>query len=317
MQNQYISHNGQACGIMMDQNPNNFHAVGIDKSSFRFMSGPELNYSLYRGQNKFYDLSYPSKYRISNENEILIANLKKIEFIHLLQAHPIIEELENIKIGKSKFSTDYDALAQHYGFATDYMDLTNDKNIAMFFATTYFNSETEKYEVITEDTEVVLYTVNNLHPEAVDRINIVGLQALPRPSVQKAFSVKLEELENFNKLSFVTYEKFICTKTISKSYFNMFEGGSKIFPNDIMDKKAQQVRHSSAISEKALNSYYKLYDIKSKEEKKKITSMLNNFDIKNKNNYLTKRELSSIRKNWAKRRMSFFEKISYRMSCCV
>ncbi len=317
MQDQYISHNGQACGVMMDQNPNNFHATGIDESNFRFMPGPELNSFLYRGQNKFYNLSYTSKYRISCKVKKLIANLKKIEFTHLLQNHPIIKELENLKIGKSTFSTDYDALAQHYGFATDHMDLTNDKDIAMFFATTYFNGETQKYEMILEDTEAVLYTINYLHPEVLEKINIVGAQALPRPATQKAFSIQLEELENFNELPFVTYEKFICTKMMSKKYFDKFEGGNKIFPNDIMDKKAKQVQNSQSISKRAINEYFETNNIICKKEQYEITNMLNNFNIKEKNNYLTKREFSSIRKDWNKKKVAFFNKINYRLSCYI
>ena len=314
MKTNFISHNGQACGVMMNQNPNLFNAVNIGSDSFKLMPGPELISNLYRGQNEFYDLCVSSKYRLEGKVEKLIQELRKNEFILLLEGHPVITELNKMEIYGDKFQTDYEGLAQHYGFATEHLDLTNDKDVAMFFATTKFNTETQKYEVIEKDNESVLYTISYVHPDVVEKVNIVGAQALPRPALQKAFSMQLKASEDFNKLPFVKYEKFICTKDLSEHYFHKFEGGSKIFPDDIMDKKAKQVEHNQFISVKAIEMYFEIHQINSEKEQNKIIDMLDDLEIKEKSHYLTKRELSSIRKDWNKKRMAFFDKMNFRLS---
>jgi len=274
MLNCYVSHNGEACGIMMGTNPNIFHPLNIDEKYFRFMPGPELNFYHYRGQNHFFELSYPSIYRLSDDEKSQAINEKR-EFIQLLKTHPIIKELEELKIQDSSYCTDYEGLAQHYGFATNHMDITNDKNIAMFFACTEYIDG--KYFPFKESKEVVLYTINTLYPDATERLNIIGAHAIPRPAEQKAFSIELNENENFNDLEFVQYEKFICTKELSWKYFNLFDGGKKLFPDDIVDKKAKQIQN------------------------RKMT--------KKRDSYFTKRELSSIRKDWIKKRDEFYKMI--------
>ena len=276
-----VSHNGQDCGVMMSTNPNIFHPIGIDKNHFRFMSGPEMHLKYYRGQNQFYEPCYTSKYRINSIEKKQIAEKKKEKFINLLKTHPIIKELETIQILDLSYSTDYEGLAQHYGFATEYIHITNDKDVAMFFACTSFSNG--QYHIIKEDREVVLYIINMLHQDAQDRLNIVGAHAIPRPAEQKAFSINLKQKENLNNLSFVEYEKIICTHKISKYYFDLFDGGAKLFPQDIIEKKAQQINQN--------------YDKKS---------------------YFAKRELSAIRKDWMKNKKSFYDKIALpRMSVDV
>lgn len=285
MSNEYVSHNGQACGIMMNTNHEIFHPIGLDDNKFRFMPGPELNLQYYRGQNRFYELCYSSQYRLKDTDRQAEKD-KKTEFINLLKTHPTIKELETIKIQNSSYSTDYEGLAQHYGFATDYIDITNDKNVAMFFACTIY--EDGNYKIIEEDREVVLYAFEILHPNDQDRLNIVGAHAIPRPAEQKAFSIKLNEKENFNDLLFVKYKKIICTKKMSTHYFDLFDGGTKLFPDDIVEKKAKQIQNKTLNTERECASYF------------------------------TKREISSIRKEWFKNRKQFYEKTTLpRMSCYV
>lgn len=271
----YVSHNGQACGVMMSTNPNIFHPVNIDEKCFKFMAGPELNFHYYRGQNHFFELSYPSIYRLSDDKKLQAMNEKR-EFIQLLKTHPIIKELEELKIQNSSYCTDYEGLAQHYGFATNHMDITNDKNIAMFFACTeYINGEYFPFET---SREVVLYTINFFYQDAIERLNIIGAHAIPRPAEQKAFSIELSENENFNDLEFVKYKKFICTKELSLKYFDLFDGGKKLFPPDLVDKKAKQIQN------------------------RKI--------LKKRDSYFTRKELSSIRMDWIKNRDNFYKMIA-------
>ncbi len=319
MSDQFISHNGQACGIMMSQNPELFHAVGIDDFFFKLMPGPEMNFKLYRGQNCFYPECVPSKYRHGSEMEEILQELKKNEFILLLMEHPVVYELHQLNCMGAYFQTDYEGLAQHYGFATSHLDLTNDRDVAMFFATTRFDQEHQAYEIIAEEFKAVIYTVNYLHPDVTERINIVGAQALPRPGMQKAYSISLDAQENFNDLTFVSYEQFICTKEISEHYFYLFDKGRKIFPDDVMDKRAMQIRESKAIDSEALEMYFNEHDLQAVTERESVIERLNKngFVVKKKNSAITQKELATIRQQWQKDRQKLMDKIHLRKSFYV
>jgi hypothetical protein len=298
-----MPHNRQVCGVMLSTNPDIFHPVGIDNNKFKFMPGPEINYIYYRGQNQFFEPSYPSIYRHDNENTVL-NEIKKIEFKLLLQTHPIIKELENIKIQNSYFETDYEGLAQHYGFKTNHMDITNDINIAMFFASTDYDGK--NYKIFTKDREVVIYEIQSLSDEFVDRLNIIGAQAISRPAEQKAFSIEMNKNENFNDLEFVKFKKFTCSVAMSKKYYDMFEGGKLLFPKDIISDKAKQIQNSTKISQKALQKYFQEYHISKKEQ----MNIIKSFKRKKMAVYFNKKDLKEIKNQWNNNRDNFLKKIS-------
>jgi hypothetical protein len=63
----------------------------------------------------------------------------------------------------NKFEFDLEALAQHYNFKTNYLDVTRDIEVAEFFAYTYID-DTGKYQPITNfdsnNYKLHLYRVN-------------------------------------------------------------------------------------------------------------------------------------------------------------
>ena len=101
---------------------------------------------LFRGEVQNYHRSLPSLNRIlkedmdDKEKELnrVIAHLRKRQFGNLIWKINIVPYWE-----ATLSDVNLDALAQHYGFATHLMDLTNDFKAALFFATCKYVPETE------------------------------------------------------------------------------------------------------------------------------------------------------------------------------
>jgi len=306
--NDYRTHNNHPCGIVLDNSNDNFIAMNIGNNKYKLKPTPELYTTLYRGQNKFHKPCSPSNYRknISYEDRI-INELKKIEFIRLLKIHPILKDLNEYKIFDCSMQHDFEGLAQHYGFLTHHLDLTNDKNIAMFFATTKYNNG--KYEIIKEKQQGVLYKLNYLKHQ--ERINNIGAQCLNRPGKQRGFSMALDENENFNDL--VDDIEFIeINEKLSKYYYDMFNGGSLLMPEDIMSKKAKYILESNVISNYAINFFMKI-NPSYNTENIKIILLKNNYIVSNKSVAFTRKELRQTSKEWLKKgKKDFYSKVHYR-----
>lgn len=108
---------------------------------------------LFRGEIQNYHRSIPSLNRIlkdcmdEKEKELnrVIAHLRKWQFGNLIWNINIVPYWE------AKLSdVNLDALAQHYGFATHLMDLTNDFKAALFFATCKYVPQTDSYRPLTQ-----------------------------------------------------------------------------------------------------------------------------------------------------------------------
>ena len=109
---------------------------------------------LFRGEVQDYHKSVPSLNRIFKDSmdekvkELVrvIAHLRKWQFGNLIWNINIVPYWE------AKLSdVNFDALAQHYGFATHLLDLTNDFKAALFFATCKYVSETDTFRPLTQE----------------------------------------------------------------------------------------------------------------------------------------------------------------------
>jgi len=66
--------------------------------------------------------------------------------------------------------------------------------------------------------------------DSVETINIIGMQPLLRPYKQKACSILLMTGSNLNSKPYITYTKIKVDKKEAIRYYEMFEGGKKLFP---------------------------------------------------------------------------------------
>lgn len=109
---------------------------------------------LFRGEIQNYHQSMPSLNRVlkgcvnEKDKELIrvIAHLRKWQFGNL------IWNINVVPYWEAKLSdVNLDALAQHYGFATHLMDLTNDFKAALFFATCKYVPEKDSYRPLTQE----------------------------------------------------------------------------------------------------------------------------------------------------------------------
>jgi len=242
-------------GCVASENDDALLVVQTDDIHFSLLPGPEFSPRLYRGQPAFYEACVPSLFRHPMTQIKYVTNLlKKYEFYKLMAGHPMIGYLQNWCIDGKYFKIDMEGLSAHYEFATPMIDVSRSKDVAMFFALCEKNQYNEYEPIIDESREIVLYTIDlkTLLENSNARFHIIGFQALPRPDAQKAYSVMVDYMENFSALPFVSYERFGINRKQSETYFELFEGGTKLFPNDIVDEMALQIKTSKEIDREVL-----------------------------------------------------------------
>jgi hypothetical protein len=113
-----------------------------DKNKFRIFPNPSFNPLIYRGENKMYPNFSPSLLRLNTDPvKHAIEWIKKEEFIDLIRISPYNTYLgskDNFSVLNCSFDIDFEAVAQHYGFATNYLDFSTDIVTGMFFAYTKY-----------------------------------------------------------------------------------------------------------------------------------------------------------------------------------
>ena len=150
-----------------------------------------------------------------------------------------------------------DALAQHYGLETDWLDITNDFNVALFFATCYWDKNANRWFPLTrEQTETSDESKYGIvfHAPAynIDFINMmkfgqqgaesaegtvlpIGYQPFMRCHSQYGYgmymknSIALQDNSTFKQLRFRHNEK------LSRDVFELMGGGEKIYPREGLD----------------------------------------------------------------------------------
>jgi len=211
---------------------------------------------LFRGQNEFHDPCTSSFFRFQPDNYTqFIQKLKLEEFRIVTAKHPVIEE----EINNGIFY-DYVALAQHYEFKTEMLDVTNSLPVAAFFAVT--RQDCGKYIPIEKsDKPGVLYFVTPdiqfmQLSDNLPEIYPVGWQVFKRPGEQRAFGVNLTNKKNFNTMSGVFAFRFWHDKIISEQIWNMFHGGEDLFAKDTFAEKATKIKDSNIFSTQAFDLAY-------------------------------------------------------------
>lgn len=237
-------------GLVAGLKEGEYHAISIGDGSYRLAPYPESNSLLFRGQNRDYANCLPTLYR---DSESLCKRIFELSKVHELKL-----SLENIggykqymPILGQKFSVDYEALAQHYGLKSRYIDFTTNPIIAAFFACTRYDAENEQYEVIDKPGIGVFYEVNSaVELSKGNDVEIIGLQPFHRPAQQYAFGLKCNKRGLFEKYSITKY-KFIHS-TFSHQLFEYLKGGEFLFKNDPVSSVVQKIAKSNIVSRESI-----------------------------------------------------------------
>lgn len=216
-----------------------------------------LPFTYYRGQSVRYPECFPSLFRSGmSDSRRFLERLRYCEFHILLDTHPMCTKFRDTF--KYKFPDGIEktlnfhiyhlALAQHYGIATELMDVTSDKWVAAFFAATKYENDT--YSPFTDEGKGVFYTCMEENPDN-PVIHPIGIQPFSRPGEQRGYAVPMKEKENFENILFV--EEFRHYPEINEFIFNFSNRSRKLFPDDILKSKGDIIKKSRSFSRAAFD----------------------------------------------------------------
>lgn len=267
--------------------------IGTKDNKCRIMIGGEFDYLIFRGQNKDWDF-IPSLKRTDSPIEHCINWIKKEEFKEFFKTTPFYERLpKEIGILNKDFEFDLEALAQHYEFKTNYLDITKNFNVAMFFA--YTICINGKYYPINFDSAnyepyIYISSIGRLQSSFRDEFKIVGFQVSPRPLLQSAMALDLENItEPKNYFTKIELPK---SNYFSVGVFNAFKKGYDLLRADILTPFVSQIKTDKIIQTHLLEKYCIEYNIEKKEVENLITDL--GYEICNKPVEITKMQINEM-----------------------
>lgn len=222
---------------------------------------------LFRGQNQEYIPCYPSLYRESprplTESEIFTWRMRFTMFCDMLDTYPIVGKF----FKRHNFKVDYEGLAQHYGLLTSVLDLTSNIDIALFFATCWYNKDADCYRPFNDGMvhEGILYVfcplrANEPIPMNVDdfmkeNITPIGLQPFLRPARQKGYALHIPKGKSTKSWAY----RFKFTNEESLTYYNLFDGGRALWIYDILSEKTKEIAKMRRFSYDTFTRTYKKF----------------------------------------------------------
>lgn len=247
------------------------HGVILKQSGFR-------NY--YRGENRIYTKTQPSllrkleKYTDPEDAELyrMVADMRIAEFAALLQ------EFDHVRTWDVS-DVLYEALAQHYGLETGWLDITTDFEVALFFATCFWDNDTNSWKPLTkEQTEVseeskcgMLFHMpswymkqrwcfeirkfDDLSKGMTDNlIYPIGFQPFMRCSMQNGYGIYMRESRPLQKDIGFEKLRFRHSEELSKRVYDKMRGGELIYPHEGLKKVdyfIEKIRNLTGFSEEA------------------------------------------------------------------
>ena len=223
-------------------------AVAPHVPVYKLLPGSLSTFMLFRGQNGDFPTCVPSLFRkvpdgYTIDDWRVVCRVRTAEFMWILIKHPVVRELQ------SKIDVDLVPLAQHYGFPTEYMDVTNNKWVAAFFAVTQYRDDT--YTPVDENfgNGVGVFYVSK--PEknfttallwSANKLQALGFQYFARPTRQYSLVYRMTEGENFDYSPSWSKILFRHDKRASEVVYDMAWRQERWFPNDLLSEKARMIR---------------------------------------------------------------------------
>ena len=299
-----------------------FEAVMMPDGLARLYPLGLVHFRFYRGQSDKLEgkACVPSLYRGLTDSQIFYERLCLMELEIMLSDYP----LTAIYLNGMEYETpngkrplpimvDVTALGQHYGIKTEVLDVTANKWVAAFFASTKYDNG--KYIPFTEDGEGVMYVYNHspLFPYEEERLSAVGQQPFSRPGLQAGLVYKMLPGEDFNsKAQRIVFKH---DPKISELIFNYCNRSKRLFPHEILESKVNDIRQSKVHSRQALEMtkerYYK--DI----SKEVIQGYLNEKDVVIQDSYpiiFTDEEKKVCLERWETEKVDILDSIQVRLT---
>ena len=242
-----------------DEGRYNYVSEKYNRSIVRLMPTSQSPFTFYRGQSRYHEPCLPSLYRKGNDGEwptdedIAYNRIKICEFSRLLDTHPVFRELCRNTL------VNYVTLAQHYGLTTEYLDITNSKWVAAFFACTGYDGKTDTYFPVGRDygegygvMYMTDFEMGNPPEEFFEKNCVIGYQYFARPTKQSSFGYRMERGEDFNNSLFFRKIFFRHDLQASKIVFEMSYRQKRFIPKDTLSMLARRIAESKVITRDAL-----------------------------------------------------------------
>lgn len=207
---------------------------------------------LYRGQTRRYTPCVPGVFRglpkVNHPDQLprrdhaqsYLAGVRLEEFMWALTEHPAYEFSSKMGLVVSS-----EALAQHYELPTGRLDLTQDPDVAAFFATNWRDDSGTWYPM--EDGESVVYRLGAPHlMQGLGKhrefyLEWIGKQAWPRPGEQKGGTLLVPLGADFEDIDGDIFT-FRHDAACGRQYNDLFDGGKTLFPPDVLSEVADSIR---------------------------------------------------------------------------
>lgn len=250
-----------------DEGRYNYVSERNNRDVVHLMPTSQSPFTFFRGQSRFHEPCIPSLFRgkIKGENategDIAAHRIKICEFAKLLSTHHVFAEVSrNILVEPV-------ALAQHYGLTTEYLDITNSKWVAAFFACTRYDYDTDTYHPVGRDYEEgygVMY-ITNFHAKGVfpeeffEKNGVIGYQYFERPTKQSSFGFRMKNGEDFNTSPYFDKIFFRHDLEASRIVYSMSYNQNRFIPRDALSKLAREIDQSREVTREALFSCWMNY----------------------------------------------------------
>jgi hypothetical protein len=317
-------------------------------SDLRYFLAPARRpYFLFRGQNHRHVPCNATRTRLlsrqithlsamsASDLSTFAANLLKLRwFCKVAREHPAIQWANS----RSIYFDPVD-LSQHYGIPTDYVDLTQSFDIAMFFATSrkidgswlpmtegygivyFFNYEHFRPKVGPAETQAPRdqREYANMMREVEERLKLpgarpIGYQPMPRPAEQWGWVFKTIVGQDFEQVPYVSAITFSHSRQLSQKYLEKFNGGQMLFPEDATAVVAERILAANMVPyiEPILDRLRsgQLMTMAEDELNTEVDSIMQGkLDLP----AYTAEQRAQLAKAWQLKRADFFQNVGYRL----
>lgn len=224
--------------------------------------------TFYRGESKYHATCVPSLLRADDEDIILKARLQVAELKCILFQHPVIRdfllrEIHSVKLSKPFMLTvPFEGLAQHYGLLTSFLDLTNDKWVAAFFAITNYCNGSWDVVVPSESQQFgSIYRLANVdfRNKTLPQPNPIGMQYFNRPGRQSAFTLDMTQMKDLGAYPGIGRLYFRHDAEANRLVYDLCQQGRKFLPSDGLVGIVEQLQLVNQFSERAVEMVRKAF----------------------------------------------------------
>jgi hypothetical protein len=210
--------------------------------------------TFYRGEHKVFNSTKSKLAREINDKdnkEDIVAKLL-IQNLQILFLGDYITSIKNID--KWNLSTIFvELIAQHYGISTQYLDLTDDIGVALFFACTKINSNNELDYLKKEDLDNDFGQYGVIHKINVfgnlEKVSQIGYQPFTRCHRQRGYYIDTYKygFHNYDLSKEESSVKYCFKRTESfcKKIFDYFDSGKYLFSKkdeNIFEKAIDKIK---------------------------------------------------------------------------